>query len=547
MAAGQKRSCSGEAIGYWGSVRAAPELKSICFPETTPSLGEAKVFQFVKEDGETNHPFGETNPFGQEVPRGRIFKRECHEPLMSKVFESFERKPQVLLTGTPGVGTSLFGLLFLLELIRRIRAVRAYPDAEHAPWLKELGGRIVYEYKTGSRPDSSMNTLFYVIDTEKETVVQVDGPPFPFLERDTFLIRDGPCASKLFDGYIFWTSSPDTYYFQHFRTWDAQLLHMPAWTEAELIECWRSGCGYARLFSRLKQEATQDRPRSDVIAALEVLVDFCELELPVRHRLSKDEVAPEIHTHLAEVVDQPEYQEAVLRRWIADLGPVAGRVLDPVYGYNMRGCEFGPCKYVGLCEDKLKTAQRVFLVRNCFYPNDMTSANHVHDLLIIQATSDFYNFVFLPASPSLGRSILSTMLHDELKKAQALLGRAQGTNKRLVFAPLAHHVLRTSNAAFLAHSLTKPGETIEVQLGSLQECKVTDNEVCQPTFKIEEIQRLLPCGRCVDVALSVHHDREFAHRRSRTPHQVGQQTLPRAAQPIQGHQSLEADLCSAKV
>ncbi|KAL1520261.1 hypothetical protein AB1Y20_023730 [Prymnesium parvum] len=478
MAAGRKRSSSGVADDRC-SKREAKELKPVCFPETVPFSDDAKVFQLVEEDDAIM-------PFGQKVPEGRIFKRECYEKLMSKVFKAFERNRQVLLTGTPGVGKSLFGLLFLLELIRRIRAVRAHADAEHASWLTTLGGCIVYQHKTSSRADSMFNTRFYVIDAVTENIFLTNRPPSECLERTTFLIRDGPCDSTDFDGYTFWASSPRPDDFQRCTNADAQLFYMPAWTEAELIECWQRRCAPASLFSQLTQEATSSALPSHVTAALEVLIDFCELELVLRHGLWENEVSAEIHKCLAEKVGEPAYQEAVLRRWIADLGPVARRAFDPKTGYRKLGSA------LRLGRDQLEIVQLASFLQDRRYADDTSKFNDAHALLIVQATPDFDSFSFSPSSPAVGKQILSTMLHDELETAQTLLWRIQGTNKGLVFEPLAHHLLRTSNNVFTAYRLAKPKETMAVQLGNLQECKVEDDEICQPAFKIKEMNYYMP-------------------------------------------------------
>jgi hypothetical protein len=73
-----------------------------------------------------------------------------------------------------------------------------------------------------------------------------------------------------------------------------------------LVVCWRQGCAPKELFTINNQKANK--------AVLEA--------------------AAEAFSALGEDADENELHEATLRRWIADLGPVAGRVFNPakVYG-----------------------------------------------------------------------------------------------------------------------------------------------------------------------------------------------------------------------
>lgn len=447
------------------------ELKPVCFPETA-LLGKVNI---ISQDPELC-------PFDHTLPEGRIFGRQCYEPLLQKVFDAFINKKQVKLTGTPGVGKSLFGLLLLRTLIQRLKTKREDDPA----WLKMLGGRIIYEQKTGSDHHS-----FYEIDTVNETIFKINGWPFGMCEFDVFLFRDGPCGYRPFGGYIFWASSPRPDDFQKYTVGlKTELFYMPAWTEQELIDCWRSGCAPANLFSHLQEKASQDMPHRDVIAALEVLIDFCELELPLHRGLREDKMSGEILACLAKVLQQSDYQEAVLRRWIADLGPVARRVFDPYdSGYKRL---FGA---LGLDKEEL-----IEFLQDDKHRNDTVKFNHAHALLIMHATPDFTNFSFTPSSPSVGRVILSTLLRNQLSEAQKLMGRIRGTNKGLVFEPLAHHLLRTSKTAFQAHSLTNPSEKISVELHSPNECNVTDEQLCQSNnFKIEDKKYYLPTNSSFSV------------------------------------------------
>ena len=67
-------------------------------------------------------------PLGQQVPQQRIFVRECYTVIFEKIWNFYDQSQgptTVTLTGTPGIGKSLFGLLFLIELIRFLRIGKA--------------------------------------------------------------------------------------------------------------------------------------------------------------------------------------------------------------------------------------------------------------------------------------------------------------------------------------------------------------------------------------------------------------------------------------
>jgi len=460
-----------------GQKRKAAELESVCFPATTTS---EKVIVITEDVA--------LRPFGHFVPQGRIFQRECYERLMQKVFDGFEETRTVMLTGTPGVGKSLFGLLFLRELIRRLKAIQP----GYQGWLTDLGGRIVYEHTTGIQPNSP--TYFYEIDTRNGTVWAVNDWPHTQQESDIFLIRDGPCGKTAFSGYIFWASSPRPDDFARSPTVKSKFFYMPAWTEEELIDCWENGCSPANLFSRLEEEAQSEGLNKDVVAALEVLLDFSEplgTTIDSEHfdvRNAEMRRDANFRGLLVQALSNDGYKKAVLRRWATDLGPVARRVFNPFHSgyFTLDGA-------LSMDTDLVELTKLKNLLVNGKLEGDTKKFNFAHALLIMDVAKDFLTYEFVPSSPLVGRRILSTMLREKLNEARDLLGRVQGTHKGLVFEPLAHHLLRSSQTVFRAYSLEDTKQYIDVNLTtSHDECVVSNSELCNSEFHISESKYYVP-------------------------------------------------------
>ena len=89
----------------------------------------------------------QTEIFGQSVPSGRIFVRSCYLklfPMLWGLFAESRNAISLSLSGTPGVGKSLFGLLFLRELIAFLKTHAA--SSSHSTLFGQgLSGRVVYE------------------------------------------------------------------------------------------------------------------------------------------------------------------------------------------------------------------------------------------------------------------------------------------------------------------------------------------------------------------------------------------------------------------
>eukprot|EP00736_Rhodelphis_marinus_P007248 Rmarinus@m.1841 len=131
-------------------------------PEATVNIGQKKVL-------------------GQVIPNERIFVRERYVALYNRVWhELVENRESVVVTGTPGIGKSLFGILLVIELIHFLQT------------KSDLHDLLFYEHATIEGDPS----IFYIIDVKRKTVTLKRS----FLIKElftagesTFLVKDGPC------------------------------------------------------------------------------------------------------------------------------------------------------------------------------------------------------------------------------------------------------------------------------------------------------------------------------------------------------------------
>lgn len=186
-------------------------------------------------------------PLGQKMPRQRIFVRECYTEILDKIWNLYQsqRRTTVTLTGTPGIGKSLFGLLFLIELIRFFRSGQVSSDELCGGLGLELNGRIIYEHV---RAMGSAAT-YYLIDTAAEAITkQYEKLAIWLGDTNVFLVKDGPCDDYDVSCQVLWVSSPRAGSFQKASELGENTLVMPPWTPDEIVACWTAGCAPATLF-----------------------------------------------------------------------------------------------------------------------------------------------------------------------------------------------------------------------------------------------------------------------------------------------------------
>lgn len=411
--------------------------------------------QTVVELGET------TEPLGQVLPAGRIFVRKCYVDLFPVLWARFEKEKRVSLTitGTPGIGKSVFGLLFLIELVRFLKASGASHDkpVQLGPLGSRLSGHIIYEHSISIQGAS---TTFYDIDINAETISM--SYEHPFCDSSYFLIKDGPCAATDPLCSVLWISSPRAGAFQKAREQgDGRGFILPPWDADELVECWRQRCAPQELF--------------DVGSTA--------------HSTLASEAMIEAAKALEETADEPTRHEAIIRRWAADLGPVARRVFNPSTAYNYLQTIVG-----ALGNQDLDALARI--AEGAYSEGSGGKFQNSHRLLLMAPTDDFTAYTFAPSSLAIGMKILHKQLASDLRSAYTLMGKMRGTPLALVFEPYAHFLMckggsftiRDLHDNKLEELYLDPSEeTIFVANTGLDELKIEDKKYYipnDPTFAV---------------------------------------------------------------
>ena len=392
---------------------------------------------------------GIDEPLGQRVPASRIFLRQCYRDLFPVIWKAFQtgKRATVCLTGTPGVGKSMFGLCFLFKLVRFLKASAA-SDAKPAEFGLGLNGTIVYEHVSNVRDASSPD--FYIIDAIANTVHTTSVRPTPLLrDLHTFLMRDGPCANADVSCAVLWISSPRADSFQKgTETLGGEAFVLNPWDANELVECWRRGCA-----------VVENLPNKESSEAVRV-------------------TAKEVLDALDDNTDEDEKTEALLRRWVGEFGPVARRVLNPVMAHQ---------RLVGALRDLGgRDIDELAEIATANDPGGETNRfKHSHRLLLMVPSADFSTYHFVPSSVAIGRKILQKQLAGGVQYAQSLMGKLVGAHLGLVFEPFAHHMLAAGNT-WRIRSLAAGGAEEEFKLPALKTVDVANGQVEALPLKADE-------------------------------------------------------------
>jgi len=319
----------------------------------------------------------------QNLPAKRLFVRGCYKALSTEIWRLLQKSPGVAVLGTPGIGKSLFGLLFLIETIQWLRQKKtvvlyAKPLAWPVVYATEATHYIFYEDSRGSCKEGSI----------------------PIAAKPGFLILDGRATyNPHFDCPCVWLSSPcpDTFK-KTIKREGFRRLYMPPWTADELVECWKQRWASERLFNK------KAGPHWDL--------------------------AVEILSELASAPDA-EWQEEVLRHWIHELGPVPRRVFFPRQGIDsMMTALADEIDYPSL----LRVYKGSLEISSSKFP-------HSHTLLLTIPVENYADFVFAPATAGIARRVLQMQCEQDLAQAQSLMGKMQGDQLGNVFQPYLEHIL----------------------------------------------------------------------------------------------------------
>lgn len=318
----------------------------------------------------------------------------------------------------------MFGLYFLVKLVRFLKAAGAC-SSQLAQFGIGLNGIIVYEHTKTSGDEP----WFYVIDVAAGTIDKSKVEPLSLSDPRSFLIKDGPCQNSDVLCSVLWVSSPRAGAFQKFKsTATGCRFVLPPWTADELVECWRCGC-----------------------------LPFC-----VVHNAESEGVllaAKEAVEALDDDADENAQNEAKLRRWAGDFGPVARRMLDPA---EARAHLQGALDELG--DEDVRHLSRM-----------AESAEQSHSLLLMLPAEDYSAYCFIPSSVSIGRKILQLQQAAHLQYAESLMGRITGAHLGLVFEPYAHYVLAAGGKWTIRSLAADRRETL--QLKPLTTVDITNGDV----------------------------------------------------------------------
>lgn len=179
---------------------------------------------------------------------------------------------------------------------------------------------------------------------------------------------------------------------------------------------------------------------------------------------------------------EEEKKEAFLRRFVADLGPVARRVFNPSLGYDGLNSALG----IDLTKHGLDKLAHIAKYDRDAGPTSKFQLSH--NLLLLVPTSDFTWYSFVPSSVSVGRKILQLVFGNNMDAAKSLMGRS-GAHLGLVFEPYAHFVLAKGGTfqirdlanASTSQLLLEERKTAEVENKDLTTLKLESDKYYIPT------------------------------------------------------------------
>ena len=376
----------------------------------------------------------DTDPFGQRVPSHLIYVRECYRALCPRIFDLLGKETKLVLTGSPGIGKSLFGLLLVIEFVR----FKMYGLVS-----KALTGitHILYEHVRSEGSDPS----YYIIDIERKSIeFEIERKAIsPHINsKQTLLVKDGACNEYDHKCPSVWISSPRP---QSLRKYteesNVRRLCVPPIETDEIIACFLAGCAPHNLFEL--QECGAEHPaRVAMNEAFSQIGDDDENALGSR-------------------------QIAAINRWAADLGPCVRRAFNPVMFYEKQKAalsELAGEDYRAI----LRIAERGTSTGDRF--------KFTHALLTMCVRAPFAEYVLAPASKAVLKKIWDLKKAEDMKRARELMGRLEGARLGLIYEPYCHEIIcDESGYKATARCLVgrSPGETKEWDFGALRRCAVS--------------------------------------------------------------------------
>ena len=250
------------------------------------------------------------------------------------------------------------------------------------------------------------NVTYFHINVLKRNLTKVnDDTATNFaLRNTTVLLKDGACKVFAVSCAALWATSPRP---GSLRKWDynADTLCVPPVDVDELVACCEAGCAPSDLFQLADTVGGKD--------ARDAMMD-------VQANCAQDNADD----------SNRELRSATIRRWAADLGPVARHVFNPAVAHR---------KLTGALNDlEAKTFDDIKKIAEPESGGDATflSASgkfkHSHRLLTVHPSAEHTACDLAPALARIGRLIFNAGCEADMAHAKSLMGKLTGERQGLV-------------------------------------------------------------------------------------------------------------------
>jgi hypothetical protein len=176
----------------------------------------------IVEDWIIEVPNRELLPYPQEKIQKKLYVRKCYQDVLDLLMEQIGAgEESFTISGTPGIGKSLFFVYILYRLIKGFSTET----------MSFKPNRILYQ----------MGSTFECFDLHNQVVTKTskfDAEEFVW-EQDTFYVIDGQNSEQLVPSCIvLFISSPSSeYYKEYIKQRKAVEWYFPVWTFDELEKC----------------------------------------------------------------------------------------------------------------------------------------------------------------------------------------------------------------------------------------------------------------------------------------------------------------------
>lgn len=360
--------------------------------------------------------FGDDQFVGEAVlPNKKAIVRDCYHQLNQTVWKLFGKNVKIVgVSGTPGTGKTVFGMLFLIDLVRAIR--KSLVTKEELPL--GLTQPVVF-YKV-----AAVTSYFQItIGVDNLSVVKVGDELVP---KNSIVIKDGEC--EVFDVQCkqLVLSTPKAPKMREFLK-HHPLYYLPQWQTSDMIMCWKliggPDVGKDVFFGPLAKDMWQDVKTTCEASGFDV--------------------------------NSIEFKEMMWRRLIKELGHVPRRIFNPVTSLAQRDTELRALKqpevqyFLSLVGQPLQTA----IDHEPKFPHALLS-------IAVEDWDDLRTLVIVPATKLMATRIIQSGAQDQLTQARMLMGRQTGCCLGKSFEPYAILVLSTPGK----HHIRKLDEDKEEEL-----------------------------------------------------------------------------------